>query len=48
MEREIIKGQMTKCHLDEYMYDDDEAKTKETEVQANYTEMCVRPVKRKF
>lgn len=51
MERELIKDQLTKCHLEEYMYgeeDDAAGKTKETEVQANYTKMCIRPVKREF
>lgn len=50
MERELIKDQLTKCHLEEYMYGEDDIgpKTKETEVQANYTKMCIRPVKREF
>lgn len=47
MERELIKDQLTKCHIDEYMSEDD-GKIKQTEVQANYTKLCVRPVKRKF
>lgn len=47
MEREIIKEHLTKCHIDELMSEDD-VKTKQTEIQANYINMSVRPVKRRW